>query len=566
MSKQSEHVDVAICGAGLAGLALARQLKLQMPHLHILLLDRLERPLPTACFKVGESTSELGAYYLKEMLGLENYLEQSHLRKLGLRMFFDKSGSQGSSKAELGLSEFIPPHSYNIDRGVLENDLREMIVEEGVSLREGAHLREIAISQERNSPHIIHYTCNDERGTVKARWVIDATGRRRWLQKNLGISKPNNTRFSSVWFRVEARIDVDDFVNLGDPRWKEHVAKGKRYLSTNHLCGLGYWVWLIPLSSGYTSIGIVADGNVHSFDTFSNEDKACSWIQEYESELAHALASHTFADFCKMPFYSYDASQVFSDQRWACIGEAGVFADPLFSPGTDLIGIANTLTCHLIELDQSSELSPDRVAQLNQFYLSYSRGLCASIQNSYTCFKHAMSASLKIIWDTLASWCFSVSLLFSSTCLLDNLQRGKLRQGSGEFLLLGQRMQRLFKEWAQNSKGQISFDFLDLSQLDFYRAARARNLSTKTADELISDSQENLKLLEDFALVIFKLAIIDLHPEKQALLDEHGWLNAWAISLNPDKWENEGLFRPHTPARDLGYIEAALLKCIKVSE
>ena len=34
-------------------------------------------------------------------------------------------------------------------------------------------------------------------------------------------------------------------------------------LSTNHICGEGYWVWLIPLSSGPISIGIVADPRFH---------------------------------------------------------------------------------------------------------------------------------------------------------------------------------------------------------------------------------------------------------------------------------------------------------------
>ena len=33
--------------------------------------------------------------------------------------------------------------------------------------------------------------------------------------------------------------------------------RGVRKLSTNHVCGQGYWVWLIQLSSGPISIGIV---------------------------------------------------------------------------------------------------------------------------------------------------------------------------------------------------------------------------------------------------------------------------------------------------------------------
>ena len=48
--------DLVICGSGLAGLCLARQIKLQQPHWSVVLLDPLERPLPEAGHKVGEST------------------------------------------------------------------------------------------------------------------------------------------------------------------------------------------------------------------------------------------------------------------------------------------------------------------------------------------------------------------------------------------------------------------------------------------------------------------------------------------------------------------------------
>ena len=42
--------------------------------------------------------------------------------------------------------------------------------------------------------------------------------------------------------------------------------RGLRKYSTNHLCGQGYWVWMIPLSSGPISIGIVADPRFHPYE------------------------------------------------------------------------------------------------------------------------------------------------------------------------------------------------------------------------------------------------------------------------------------------------------------
>ena len=84
---QADVYDVVICGGGLAGLTLARQLKLQKPNISVVVLDKMARPLPEASFKVGESTVEVGAFYLANTLQLTDYFEEQHLVKLGLRYF-----------------------------------------------------------------------------------------------------------------------------------------------------------------------------------------------------------------------------------------------------------------------------------------------------------------------------------------------------------------------------------------------------------------------------------------------------------------------------------------------
>lgn len=242
------NYDVAICGGGLAGLTLARQLKLQMPDMTIAVLDKLKRPIPAAAFKVGESTTEAGAYYLAETLGLREYLGQKHFYKLGFRFFLGDAAGPFQERPEFGLTRFPVVPSFNVDRGILESDLRQLNEEAGVAMLEGCAVQDIELANG-NGGHEISYINGDNRGVqkIKSRWVVDATGRRRLLQKKLKLHKSFGKKCSAVWFRLQGRIDVENLVPEGVESWHRRVPDNMRYFSTNHLMGRGYWVWIIPL-------------------------------------------------------------------------------------------------------------------------------------------------------------------------------------------------------------------------------------------------------------------------------------------------------------------------------
>src|SRR6266705_2741969 len=80
----SDQYDVAIVGGGMAGLTLALQLKQSRPATRILVIERQNHPVPEAAHKVGESTVEIAAHYLRDVLGLQDHLQTHQLRKFGL--------------------------------------------------------------------------------------------------------------------------------------------------------------------------------------------------------------------------------------------------------------------------------------------------------------------------------------------------------------------------------------------------------------------------------------------------------------------------------------------------
>src|SRR5512138_1527005 len=87
-SASTDPYDVAILGGGLAGMTLSLELKKARPSIRIVVVEKREHPVSEAAHKVGESTVEIAAHYLRDILELTEHLETQQLRKFGLRMFF----------------------------------------------------------------------------------------------------------------------------------------------------------------------------------------------------------------------------------------------------------------------------------------------------------------------------------------------------------------------------------------------------------------------------------------------------------------------------------------------
>jgi flavin-dependent dehydrogenase len=137
----------------------------------------MRRPLPAAAFKVGESTIEVGAYYYHGKLQLYDHLESEHLEKLGLRYFYGGGSTSVAERSEFGVRRFLPAKSYQIDRGVLENHLRDVVSAAGCDLREGTRVCDVQFGAG-EARHVVAFTDEDGNArSARGRWVIDAMGR-----------------------------------------------------------------------------------------------------------------------------------------------------------------------------------------------------------------------------------------------------------------------------------------------------------------------------------------------------------------------------------------------------
>src|SRR6185312_844834 len=366
----SDQYDVAILGGGMAGLTLALQMKKSRPATRILVVEKQEHPVPEAAHKVGESTVEIAAHYLRDVLELEEHLQTQQLRKFGLRMFFSVGDNQDiTRRVELGSTVFPPLCTYQIDRGRLENMLGHELPRQGILFLQGCKVQQIALQPQADYHRLRLHHEGGER-EIQARWVVDATGRNTLLQRQLGLSKKVGHHANAVWFRVGHAIDIKKWST--DPAWLARVTEGDRALSTNHLMGPGYWVWLIRLASGSTSVGIVTDANMHPFEETNLFERALAWLHQHEPQCAEEIEQHRadVQDFRVMKNYSYSCEQVFSGQRWCLVGEAGVALDPLYSPGSDLIAIGNGMTCDLVSRSLNGEDVQGRALVHDKLFLS----------------------------------------------------------------------------------------------------------------------------------------------------------------------------------------------------
>ncbi|HLZ63334.1 MAG TPA: tryptophan 7-halogenase, partial [Ktedonosporobacter sp.] len=243
-SSDSDQYDVAILGGGMAGLTVALQIKKSRPATRILVVEKQKHPVPEAAHKVGESTVEIASHYLRDILELDNHLQTQQLRKFGLRMFFSSNGNQDiTQRVELGSTVFPPLCTYQLDRGRLENALGSELPRQGIVFLDDCKVQQIVL-QPQSESHRINILQEGNEREVAARWVVDASGRNTLLQRQLGLAKKVGHTANAVWFRINYIIDVNDWST--DLAWKARITDGERWLSTNHLMGPGYWVWIIP--------------------------------------------------------------------------------------------------------------------------------------------------------------------------------------------------------------------------------------------------------------------------------------------------------------------------------
>ena len=329
------HYDAVIIGGALAGSSMGLLLRRALPEARVLVVERST----SFDFKVGESTSEVGAFFLTKILGIGSWLAREQIAKNGLRFWFHADGSTDPAAcSELGPRLQVRLPAFQLDRSRLDEHLLNLARAAGCEVRRPATVVDAVLGGAGRNAVTIRSDEGEE--TVTAGWVIDASGKAAVLARRRGTLEPlTDHPTSAMWCRFRGVRDLDDGTLAA--RSPEFGARtwGVRATATNHLAGYGWWAWIIPLQGGETSVGITWDRRLHEPPPGAGVPERLmaalrthamgAWLMEHAEPIRNDARIYTQV--------AYRSTEAMGD-GWAAVGDAAGFMDALYSHGIDFVG------------------------------------------------------------------------------------------------------------------------------------------------------------------------------------------------------------------------------------
>ncbi|NUM45598.1 MAG: FAD-dependent oxidoreductase [Anaerolineales bacterium] len=314
--------DVIIIGGGPAGSTAASFLAKHGHSVTILEKERFPRE------HVGESLLPF-CYKTFDALGVLDEMKRLFVRKPTVR-FATIDGKQSTNWC---FNAVIPDESFlsfQVDRKVFDTMLLDNSRKLGVDVHEQTKVTDVKFDTEQDKVVVSATGPNGEKQTYEGRFLIDASGRSTFL------ASKNNWRTSNVGFERTAVwthfIDVKNMIG-----GLEEGSSLIVYLGGNKRG----WIWVFPLERDRITAGVVVD-SFYLRDKKRELQEAGSenWQRDFFfNELNESPFVREIIDGAEMMMdvivegdYSYN-SNVKHGPRYALIGDASRFIDPIFSSG-----------------------------------------------------------------------------------------------------------------------------------------------------------------------------------------------------------------------------------------
>jgi len=371
---------IIVIGCSISGGIAACYLKSRFPDYEIIAIQKKQAKFPI----VGESLTEFSTLMLHE-IGLGPYLEEKHFHKYGLTFYFkEKISDPADFTYAIHEAIKIPPMPSNqINRSTFDNRLRERAKELDIKMIEGT-VKDVSI-KENELNQIIYEDHAGDLINLETNWIVDASGRSRFLASKLDLKKESKIQRSSFWFRLE---DFDRNILKRIEEVKEPQYCYDSYYVTHHFFGKNNWIWAIPMQpvldgqNDLISIGIVYRPDLYEKEITSIEGFVSQVAQEHPI-ITELVQSGNIVDTNTYRNYFYETEQSYSRCGWFIIGDAGDTVDPLYSTGIVMTSIQIKQLAAIIDADRNGTLSDEYIKDLERLYNSIRSSIQSEISTLY---------------------------------------------------------------------------------------------------------------------------------------------------------------------------------------
>lgn len=302
--------DVAIIGAGPAGTVAAALLARK--GWRVTVLERQTFPR----FSIGESLLPQCMEHLAEAGMIDAVNCAGFQVKTGA--VFERGGETTcfdfSNKSSSG-----PSTTFQVQRARFDEILAGEAVKAGAEIFFGHEIKTIEFSDE--ATKLTYVGADGRQNNLTAKFCLDASGFAKKLLQDQSLERspifpPRQAIFTHI-------VDAID-----DPSFDR-----ERILITAHPQKPDVWFWLIPFENGTSSLGVV--GNVTELEGGEAEARLRALATE-AGALGVLLKNATYIQpVQRVTHYAASASRLYG-KRYALLGNAGGFLDPIFSSGVTI--------------------------------------------------------------------------------------------------------------------------------------------------------------------------------------------------------------------------------------
>lgn len=351
-----QQCDIAIIGAGPAGACAAKLLV--TAGFSVVVIEKEQFPR----FSIGESLLPQCMSYLQQA-GL--------LEEVDAFGFQYKNGAQFLKNGQYSVFDFAdktsegPSSTYQVKRAEFDKLLADQAQKSGAEIRYKHQLVGFNETAEAVNLDIEDLESNSTY-SLTTRFVLDASGFGRVLPKMLDLEYPSD-------FPVRQAV----FTHVTD-HLPSHFDRQK-ILVTVHPEHADIWFWLIPFADGTSSIGVVGEQHYFSqLDSLSEQQLLQHYIAQ-TPDLAVLLKDAQYTTPVRtITGYSANVKSLYG-QKFALLGNAGEFLDPVFSSGVT------------IALKSASLVSPLLVKHLNGQAVDWQKEYSDELRRGITTFWHFVS-------------------------------------------------------------------------------------------------------------------------------------------------------------------------------